>query len=397
MVVGRRYHFHSSGLVYVITTGVLVLGAINGQNNLLFWCFGAAVAGLVLSGIISGAALMGLRAERLPLPVGEVASPMTFQYRLTNRNRLVGIFAVVVEELESARFGRLRADWNRLMPVPRARAVYVPPGGSLTVECTATPARRGVARFGPFRAWSVFPLGLFKKSVIFHQPAAATIRPRPARVRTTLFERAARTDDAGSKPSPARVGGDEFFALRDYVQGDASRLIAWKPTARLGRMVVRELAVRPARRLWVIVAAPLEPGDAQELVIAGAAGVARSALDAGMEVGLADQAGHMLVPARSTGRHLASIQDALTYLDPASPSQTPATRVAPGDGLVFVGLSEAPLPPWCAGARRVHADDPSDVEPLARDEGFVPPRKDLLARVMATLERLFMPRTGGPP
>jgi hypothetical protein len=43
-VVSRRYHLHFPGLVYIATTVMLAFGAVQSQNNLLFWAFGIAVA-----------------------------------------------------------------------------------------------------------------------------------------------------------------------------------------------------------------------------------------------------------------------------------------------------------------------------------------------------------------
>ncbi|MBO6514819.1 MAG: hypothetical protein JJ974_12725, partial [Phycisphaerales bacterium] len=47
-----------AGFLFVFVTLFIALGAINGQNNLLFWLFGFSIAALVVSGIITGSALM---------------------------------------------------------------------------------------------------------------------------------------------------------------------------------------------------------------------------------------------------------------------------------------------------------------------------------------------------
>src|ERR1041385_4840021 len=57
----RRYHFHGPGLVYILVTLFIAMGAINSQNNLLFAALGLAIGGLLISGIISGGALLGVR------------------------------------------------------------------------------------------------------------------------------------------------------------------------------------------------------------------------------------------------------------------------------------------------------------------------------------------------
>jgi uncharacterized protein (DUF58 family) len=53
-------------------------------------------------------------------------------------------------------------------------------------------------------------------------------------------------------PDPGRIGGadpgeDDLRALREYVPGDATRLIAWKASARTGDLLVRQLEAPQSR------------------------------------------------------------------------------------------------------------------------------------------------------
>src|SRR5262245_57070902 len=101
-VIGRRYHFSVAGGAYIVTTMVMILGAFNGQNNLLFWLFGLAVAGLLISGVLSGSPLIGLRLSRESPGVCSVGQPVRFRYHLSSTNWIFPAFAMVVEELGEA-------------------------------------------------------------------------------------------------------------------------------------------------------------------------------------------------------------------------------------------------------------------------------------------------------
>jgi len=46
---------------------------------------------------------------------------------------------------------------------------------------------------------------------------------------------------------------DEFYALREYHPGDNPRYIHWKRSARMGRLVVREMSQYSPNRLTVIL------------------------------------------------------------------------------------------------------------------------------------------------
>ncbi|XOV76788.1 MAG: hypothetical protein ACFHWZ_08095 [Phycisphaerales bacterium] len=66
-VVARRYHMHSGGVFYIVVTVLLGIGSINSQNNLLFIVFGVALGAMLVSGVVSGAMMMGLEVDRRPV------------------------------------------------------------------------------------------------------------------------------------------------------------------------------------------------------------------------------------------------------------------------------------------------------------------------------------------
>lgn len=336
--VSRRYHFHLPGLAYAFTLVVIMLGAINGQNNVLFWLFGLGVAGLLISGFLSGAALMGLELEREVPAFATRLEELRIRYRLRSRNRLFPAFALTIEEVPDPRHGA-SPDWPRFTPKPVAYLARVPAGKGATAVGTALPARRGEMTFGGVRVWTTFPFGLTRKSVTFWQPARVLVLPRFPEVEPHVLNTLRRGGDEGRTPRRGR-NGDEFYSHREYVPGDAMRRVSWKATARLGRVVVRELATTPAHRVWICAIAE---GQSSECVVDAAAALARSALTSGLEVGLLSPEGKLLIPPSSGERHLKRCREVLAMMPDAAGSAP--FHPSSGHGLIVASSRPAAVSP----------------------------------------------------
>lgn len=368
-VVRRRYHFHGPGVAYAATLIVVMLGAINGQNNVLFWLFGLGVAGLLISGILSGAALMGLELEREPCRVATRGESMAVRYRLRNRNRLIPAFAITIEELPEP------GAAERLTGLV-AYASYVPARGEVAAEAQAMPTRRGRAALLQVRVSTTFPFGLTKKSVTFAQPAEILIRPRSPSVNERVLFGRGQGAGYGKVVRRGRTG-DEFFALRDYVPGDGVRRVAWRASARLDRVVVREMASLPSRRVWVV---PVPRGrDAEgEACVDAAAGLVRAGLKGGLEVGVASGDGRVLFGPRSGEAAFSRCLDVLAEVPPIDRFVAPAVR--PGDAVVVVADSAEPT----AGCAVWTTPQALGVAPVAQTPQ-VATRPTIVARLMARL------------
>jgi len=290
-VLSRRYHFTIASFAYAATTCVLVVGAVNGQNNLLFWVFGLAVAGLLISGVISGWSLMGVHIHRRVLGETSAGEALEIEYTISNSNYIFGAFGLLLEELPEGRnwLGkRFGATWPAHVAPLRTFIAYVPPRRSITVR-TSTPAlRRGDATLGPMRVASTFPFGITRKSITFLQDDTILIRPQIVDLSPTI------TLAGGARRSESRTmtrtrSGDEMFALREYASGDSTRSIAWRASARLDRPVVRDPGLRKGRRVWIVLddAAQGQDEETLERAIAFAAGLIALGVREGCQVGFA--------------------------------------------------------------------------------------------------------------
>ena len=94
----RRYHLHLPGFLYVGLTLLVAVAAVNRQNNLLYWILGVMIAALLISGVVSGLLMQGLRVKRLVAGHGVVGEPLAVRYAVTNRNRLIPAFDIHIEE-----------------------------------------------------------------------------------------------------------------------------------------------------------------------------------------------------------------------------------------------------------------------------------------------------------
>lgn len=349
-IVGRRYLLHGPGFTYCITTVVLILGAINGQNNLLFAIFGLAAGGLIISGILSGANLMGVRVERLPAREGAVGSSAGLRYRVHNANRWVPAISLLVEEIDLQRrsAGRLASA--------RGFAASVRARESVIVEAAPACLARGPVRLARFRVTSTFPFGLTRKSVELDDPQELLVLPRVA---TVLGEplRVSRGERWAASVARASRDGDEFHSLREYASGDAVRSVAWRASARVEPLLVRVDATRRAGRVLIAFDAS-DDRASQERMISAAAGLCLYAHRTGRDFAVAGPGSGLLVSFGAGPSHVRAALRALAAWQPDT-----STAVAPflrqRDAL-RVRIVEGPRALSAgAGGMVVGADDPA--------------------------------------
>jgi uncharacterized protein (DUF58 family) len=317
----RRYHLHLPGLIYVGLAFLVALAAMNRQNNLLFAALGIMVAGLAVSGLVSGLTLRGLKVQRILTRHGAVGRPLVVRYALTNRNGLLPAFGIHIEERAFAG----PRGWGRLMAPAGAWVMHVGPRESAHGEAVFWPTRRGEARFAELRVWTTFPFGIIKKSITFDQPQHTLICPRLYALQRRVLEAVGPRGLAGVKNSPRPpdpVGGDDYWGMRDYRPGDGARSIAWKRSACLDRIVVLERTTPAPPRLRVVLnlggpsTATSTAHSLQEKAIALAASIIHDADRRGIEIGLSvPGAGLPALPIRHSHWHREKLMGALASID----------------------------------------------------------------------------------
>jgi len=238
------------GLLFIVVTLFLALGAINGQNNLLFWLFGFAIGSLVISGIITGNALMSLRLIAHPVADAEAGRPLRVGYTLVNTSRLLPNFAIELEE----ELGTPRVPAGARTRDPGV-VVHLPPRARARTASRVVPTRRGRLELARVRVRTSFPFGLFVKRLVFPAPRAITVYPEPLAIARAAIDDALPSDESPTRHLARRGSGFEYYGIREYRPGDPLRSVAWKHSARRGDLLVTEYP-DPAADVLVLELAP---------------------------------------------------------------------------------------------------------------------------------------------
>ena len=266
MQMRRRYRIGAPGLLFLALVIVIGIAAGSRAGNLLVWVFSAMVAWILVSGVVSGAMLMGVRVRRLEPGAGSVGRPLVIRYEVANTNWVWPIVDLRISE------SRIDPEASTQSHAWLARCGA---GEAVHVEGVLWPRRRGRIRLESSVASSQFPFGLMEKSVTTAQPREILVHPQTVPLRPIAFARLVRTGvGQGQRVADGRGGGDDFRGLRPYVPGDPQRHVAWKRSTMLEEPVVIERSTPAPRRLLVIldltvptaeVARTIEPGaDARQ-------------------------------------------------------------------------------------------------------------------------------------
>jgi len=238
---GHRTLPTASGLVLIGLSLAIGTAAYNTSSNILFISLSLLLSCLLLSGLLSWQNFRGVRWRLRTEAHARAAEPLPVRLEVENGKTLLPSYGFVfnLAAREAGEVAALRLE-DRLDP-----------GQVQTLTWMYSPARRGVETFMVASLESQFPFGFLRKLLPGRSEREVTVWP--ARVELSFRP----PGGLGRRPSgKARLrhgAGTELVNLRDYVAGDAPRLVHWKASARQGRLLVRELAEeqQEAMVLWL--------------------------------------------------------------------------------------------------------------------------------------------------
>lgn len=274
----RRYHLYMPGVLFVGAMLLVLLGALNSGNNLLYWIFGVAIGVVIVSGVLSGTSLMGLRVEGFAPEATTAGGTAMLRYRLRNTNRWIPAVALSLEDRTMGRGHEHRLE-------ARGWISSLGPGQTLDIELPARTFERGRWKFGGLRASTTYPFGLTRKSVLAMQSRELIVRPRPAPIRSSVL-----VGSVGGGMRMRRTNAHlgrrgEPYGLREYVPGDPFRSIAWRASARTDELRVIEESLPTQALFRVAFRLDLSASDAwADAAVELAAGVCIAAARAGIPV-----------------------------------------------------------------------------------------------------------------
>jgi len=303
----RRLRPTRAGWCFFLLTFGVGFAALNTGNNLLYLVLALMLAFLVLSGLLSEAALRGIRVKRrVPREIfAEREARVALEIR--NDQSRVAAFAIVVED-------RVLGADGAAESAGRCFALRVAPGDRETRSYPLCAERRGPLVFQGFVVFTRFPFGLFSKSLEIEDEETALVYPALDPLPLSDAPGAvARRGEATSR----QVAGDSAVAagLRDYSPGDPRRRIHWRASLRAGHLLVRDLESEQDVEVEVRLRTEGErPGDPFEGLVRRAASEVVCLLEAGRRVAL--RAGDHRFEADAGAAHRASLLCFLARVQP---------------------------------------------------------------------------------
>lgn len=309
----RRLRITRAGKILIAIALLAGLAALNTGNNPLFLAWGMVLGAMVVSGVLSEAALRPLEVS-LKLP-DEVRSqtPSHLRARLTNTSRFLPAMAIeVLVQCQDPQGDSITlfAPYELRLDAQKSRELYVP----------LLARRRGTHVLTGLSVRTAYPFGLFVKE-----------RPLKLAPLTFLALPAAGLPQSGAQTLTGRQGqhaaaqagdGEDYFAQRLYRLGDPLKHVLWRRVGKIGRWLVVEREAQRAQRLTAVLQVASGAGDpAVEAAISAAGTWMEQMLAQGLAVGLlapgvrlaaaADGPGH--------GRQRRALLRALAQLDARAP------------------------------------------------------------------------------
>jgi uncharacterized protein (DUF58 family) len=231
-----------AGRVILSVTGLFAILAMASERNGPLLVLALLLALIVVSCIASARNLRRLEVARQIPPRVRAGEEFTVHLRVTNRRRHSPALAVRVRDaLHPAAVGTAH------LALP-----HLPAGATASLAFRARIRRRGAYRITNAMLVTRFPFGLLEHRVLRRHPSEILVTPREVVPSLDLDPGVRSRRRPGEIHGGRRVGTEEFLGIRDYRPGDNPRWIAWKATARQGRLMVRELD-RPRRRRTVVL------------------------------------------------------------------------------------------------------------------------------------------------
>jgi uncharacterized protein (DUF58 family) len=259
-----EFEFTREGAIYLMLIALIAVAALNTGNNLLFIILASLLAGILVSGILSKIVLTELELEFV-LPDHIFAQqPMISRVTLNNLKWLFPSFSVTVSAREPDKKKRraVVAEKPRRILDEAVYVPYVPHRSAVTQHVELSFPRRGRYTQEGFRVSTKFPFGFLRKSHVV-----------PLRQEILVLPNVQPTEEfyeilpliSGEVESFYKGRGHDLYAIRDFQEGDTSRHVDWKASAKAQQLKVREFTREDERRVVLVFDARLPQTDEKSL------------------------------------------------------------------------------------------------------------------------------------
>ena len=223
------------GSIYLATTLILAVSAINTGNNALYIGVSLMLGSLLLSGLASKGGLKHLQADVGVLGDVWAGRPAGGTLTLRNDSRIWNVRDVVLTSEALAE--------PVLIPLVKRRQ-------SITIDATFLFRKRGLAHVNSIDSYTRYPFGFFLKKRRLRITSEVVVYPKLLGDTTADRYRAA----TGDQTTANRPGiSSEIHSFREYSRGDSLRHVHWKKSASLGRWIMKQTDAEASKAVHVVV------------------------------------------------------------------------------------------------------------------------------------------------
>lgn len=329
-------------------------------------------------------------------PGGALAPERSFQLHIAYRNHGSRTLRVL----------RTRVLAGRGLEVAPCVAASVPPGQQVEHTTDVRPATAGYQVFHGAVLVLGDLLGLFEVHAYFPNPIAIKVFPRRRAALAPALRVAGgvHSEQIGQHHVRRRGLAGELREIREHAHGDPFKYIAWKATARRGKLMVRDLEneLVATHVVCVDIGASMRTGPlgrtALDWAIDSAAAVSRAALDGGDRVGLITFDTRPVLELRPGSGHHHWLQLVDRLLDAHTVVDEDLTDLTPGELVAAVAAYLAHQEALDTRLRHAPAiDDPRWAQIQAGPDGVLYDLGAMLRMITKLIEGIGHQKTLAPP
>ena len=193
--------------------------------------FGLALVALAVSAVLVvrfGRHEIDAGRSVAPQRVG-AGHPVSVRIQLTNVGKATTPLLLLDDRIPPGLTGRARFAFSG-----------VEPAGVRTAAYEIRPPRRGRYRIGPLEIVCTDPFGLASTTLHAEDTTNILVYPRVETLALPRDRGERRSLSVSALRQPTGMTGEDFYTLREYVEGDDLRKIHWPSTAKRGRYMIRQ-------------------------------------------------------------------------------------------------------------------------------------------------------------
>ncbi len=290
-------------------SAIMVFAGLTTGRNVIYLLFSLMVSFIFVSSILATISLYRLKAERiLPQHIFS-GKPFLVETRVTNEKNFFPSLSLVVSNVLNHR--ELRGRY--VLKLPAKSSV------SVAHKCLAE--RRGRYTFQGMRITTTYPFDLFLKGYLVMDAETIVVYPRIVKLNPNFLN--AMVSEIENQVNRPGLGTD-LYGFRKYRDGDDSRFISWKLSAKTRDLLVTKYCQEENLKVCVVFDNLMsrtdeESGEKFESAVTFVASLCSFFVEAGFKVKLVSR--NEVIGYGEGNKQLYKILRHLALIEPATPGE----------------------------------------------------------------------------